>query len=656
MRIRQVTVKNFRSIRDATLDLDSLTVLVGRNGAGKSSFLSALDLFYDPQPQVTEDDFHAGDLSDEMEIAVTFDNLNLEEQELFASYIDGDTLTVERVFVSGPQNPRGTFHGASLQNPDFAEVRQASGAQDIRKRYNQLRTTQKYEALPAVTSAANAQAEMAKWETENPEQCCRLRDDGQFFGFTQVGAGYLGRHTTFIHVPAVRDATEDAAERRGSPITALMDLVVRDALSNQPAVADFRERTQIEYAKLMTDATSHELEALQNDLSDALATFAPGAAVSLRQAGLSEIDIPMPRADVRLAEDDYIATVSRTGHGLQRAFILTLLQHLAKTRAAKADLTPPDSAPLDDPDDSARPTSLPSLILAIDEPELYLHPSRQRHLASVLLDLAEGAMPAMAPQVQVIYTTHSPLFVGLDRFDQIRVLRKEIAGNNKPKTTHVVAPDMAAVATELQKAKGTPERPFTSTTLKARLQAIMTPVVNEGFFADVAVLVEGEADRGAILGAADSLGVNLDSLGVAVISCGGKRNLDRPLAILREFGIAVYVVWDSDDGRNDAKPEDNEYLLRLLGEEEEPWPEFVHPTAACFEQNLEKTLRAEIGEALFDELLASIKRELDMIGDPGAVKRPVVLRLIVERAAKQEHPSTSLEAIVTNIVSLANAV
>lgn len=656
MRIRQVTVKNFRSILDETLELDSLTVLVGRNGAGKSSFLSALELFYDPQPQLTEDDFHAGDLSDEMEIAVTFDNLNPEEQELLALYIDGDTLTVKRVFVSGPQGPRGTFHGASLQNPDFAEVRQMSGAQERRKRYNELRATQKYKTLPTVTSAAAAEAEMVKWETENPSQSRRLRDDGQFFGFTQVGAGYLGRHTTFIHVPAVRDAAEDAAEQRGSPITALMDLAVRDALSNQPAVADFRERTQLEYAKLMTDATSNELEALQNDLSGALAAFAPGAAVSLRQASLSEIDIPMPRADVRLAEDNYTTTVSRTGHGLQRALILTLLQHLAKTRAAKADLTEPDSVSSGDPNDSERPPSLPSLILAIDEPELYLHPSRQRHLASVLLDLAEGAMPAVAPQVQVIYTTHSPLFVGLDRFNQIRVLRKEVEATNKPKVTRVVAADMATVATEIQKAAKTSGRPFTSGTLKARLQAIMTPVVNEGFFADVAVLVEGEADRGAILGAADSLDVNLDSRGIAVISCGGKRNLDRPLAILRKLGIAVYVLWDSDSGKSDAKPGDNEYLLRLLGEEEEPWPEFVHPTAACFKRNLEKTLRAEIGEALFDELLSSIKEELDMAGDSDAVKRPVVLRRIVERAARQGHPSTSLEAIVTNIVKLASAV
>ncbi len=66
-------------------------------------------------------------------------------------------------------------------------------------------------------------------------------------------------------------------------------------------------------------------------------------------------------------------------------------------------------------DTGANKFQLPNLVLAIEEPELYQHPSRQRHLASVLLNLAEGALPGVAKNTQVIYTTHSPLFVGLDR-------------------------------------------------------------------------------------------------------------------------------------------------------------------------------------------------------------------------------------------------
>lgn len=57
MIIRSVEVKNFRSIREAPLDCDNLTAIVGRNGAGKSSFLHAIDIFYDIAAPVTEEDF-----------------------------------------------------------------------------------------------------------------------------------------------------------------------------------------------------------------------------------------------------------------------------------------------------------------------------------------------------------------------------------------------------------------------------------------------------------------------------------------------------------------------------------------------------------------------------------------------------------------------
>lgn len=41
-RITKVHIKNFRSLRDVTVELDDLTVLVGPNGSGKSNFLDAL--------------------------------------------------------------------------------------------------------------------------------------------------------------------------------------------------------------------------------------------------------------------------------------------------------------------------------------------------------------------------------------------------------------------------------------------------------------------------------------------------------------------------------------------------------------------------------------------------------------------------------------
>jgi putative ATP-dependent endonuclease of the OLD family len=50
VKIKLVRIRNFRSILDADIECDSLTALVGRNGAGKSSILKTIELFYSMPP------------------------------------------------------------------------------------------------------------------------------------------------------------------------------------------------------------------------------------------------------------------------------------------------------------------------------------------------------------------------------------------------------------------------------------------------------------------------------------------------------------------------------------------------------------------------------------------------------------------------------
>ena len=143
MIIKSVHVRNFRSIQDESLPCDRLTALVGRNGTGKSTFLRAVELFYDASAKVTAEDFYAEDSSEDLEIAVTFSDLTADEKGFFSPYIDDDTLTVVRVFSLAPGRKSGTYHGMRLQNADFAEIRSAGTKTDARNKYNELRGTDK---------------------------------------------------------------------------------------------------------------------------------------------------------------------------------------------------------------------------------------------------------------------------------------------------------------------------------------------------------------------------------------------------------------------------------------------------------------------------------------------------------------------------------
>jgi len=648
--ISQIRVQNFRCIRDETLPCERLTALVGPNGSGKSSFLRALEIFYTPSAKYSEDDFYDKVTSQDIIITVTFTNLTEDEKRLFQKYVEGENLTVEKVLKWPPDRGNQKYYGTSLQNPEFHSFRSASGA-NLRSEYNKLRDG-KYSDLPEYTNKDDAERTLQEWEQSHPEQCSRQRDAGQFFGFKEVGEAHLERFTRFIPVPAVRDASEDAVEKRGAPLNEIMDLVVRSVLARRKEIIELQKGTQKQYEQIVDPTKLVELQTLERNLSDTLETYVPGAGVKLTWLPGEGIEIPMPKAAIKLVEDEYPSSVERTGHGLQRAFILTMLQHLAVAQSPVKEKL--DEKQTETEEIAKEETSLktPNLILGIEEPELYQHPNRQRHLSKILLELAIGGIKGVADCTQIIYSTHSPLFVDIRNIDKIRVLRKVQVENNRPKQTKVIYTTLDAVAKVIEKAEDKPEGTYSGKTLEPRLHTLMTPWMNEGFFADVAVLVEGEEDRAAILGIASALGHDLESMGISVVPCMGKNNLDRPTTIFRNLQIPVYVIWDSDYGKNDAKPQDNHRLLRLFNQPIEDWPEKVTDRFACFKRDLKETLRREIGRKLFDSILDTICERLCIGKKKYAIKYPQIIQEIIKEAKSHGKSSDTLEKIISQIIAL----
>jgi putative ATP-dependent endonuclease of the OLD family len=532
-----------------------------------------------------------------------------------------------------------------------------------RELYERLRKDAKYASLPAWSNLAQTPESLKEWEKANPNQCTRARDDGQFFGFEKVAQGYLGRFTKFLFIPAVREAAADAAEGKNSVFGALMDLVVRSILAKKQELTDLRQNTQRLYETILAPSNLRELEMLSKTVTQTLKTYVPNASVEMEWLPLAELDIPLPKADVKLVEDGYASPVSKTGHGLQRAFILTMSQHLALAQNMAAQTaasvtvvenTGSMAAPVAS---SALEEKLPNLVLAIEEPELFQHPNRQRHLSRIFQTLASGSTPGVAKNTQVLLATHSPLFIRIDRTSQIRLLRKHLQAEKKPKVTRVVSTDLNLVAKKVWEADGSRRAMFNEVTMLARLQSLMTPWMSEGFFADVAVLVEGEDDRAAILGVAKALGHELESEGCSIIPCGGKTNLDRPTIIFRELGIPVFVIWDGDKGDKDADPQQNHMMLRLTGQELTDWPSTcICRESARFESALEDTLREEIGVDVFEKVLAASQLERGIPKRKHAIKNPVIIADIISEAAKLGKTSKTLEQIVTSILTLRRGV
>jgi hypothetical protein len=242
--------------------------------------------------------------------------------------------------------------------------------------------------------------------------------------------------------------------------------------------------------------------------------------------------------------------------------------------------------------------------------------------------------------------------VGTDRFNQIRSAKKVSGEDGKPKVTKLIRTTLGNVATHLWNLNGQSGPAFTEESVRARLTAIMTPWMNEGFFSDVAVLVEGEDDRAAVLGTASARGFDFESMGIDVIPCMGKNNIDRPAIIFQELGISTYIIFDSDQNGRNANPAINRYLMRLLGQPEEDWPNQVGDMFASFKETLEATLKAELGANTYDTLLAQVANELGFIKHDQAKKNPFAVRQVLERARNSGNYSATLETIIDKIVAL----
>jgi putative ATP-dependent endonuclease of OLD family len=645
MKACRMRIRNFRSIEEVDLEIGCITRIVGANGAGKSTVLKALELFYTTgTPQLNADDFFSRDHSREIEITLWFGELDLQERNRFGSQVKSDgTLSVTRVFSSNPK-ASGKYYGTALRCAAFSGIRAVDRAADKKAVYNALRVSFD---LPACTRVDEIDRVLAEWEAGHPEQCEETRDDGQFFGFQNVAQGKLADSTMLVYIPAVRDAAIDAADGRGSSVAKLLELAVKSAIEARSDIKAFRDDLHRRFRELMQPGNLTELGALAANLSETLKAFYANTSIHLNWRDAHPIDIPLPMADMRLDDEGFVAPVDRTGHGLQRALIVTLLQHLAI--AAQAGQT---GAASEDADGANQPT--PNLILAIEEPELYQHPTKQRHLAAVLEKLALGEIPGIARSTQVIFTTHAPTFVSMERFCEVRLVRRHRAAPDAPRCCKISHADLDAVAKKLAAAWGRPEHEFTASSLMPRLH-VVDGAVAEGFFAGSAVLVEGVSDRAAITAAAMLRGVDLAAEEIAILPVGGKSVLDKPFVIFRELGIPVFMMWDGDAGKDDPQLKINLALQRLTGVPDERLRDacdLLGRDHAAFAKNLEATLKAEIGAEFWSRTLDELRERYGLSSRSDAQKIPRLMFELLKRAADDGRTSLTLDRILDGILGL----
>jgi predicted ATP-dependent endonuclease of OLD family len=433
---------------------------------------------------------------------------------------------------------------------------------------------------------------------------------------------------TLIPIPAVHDAAEDITLKKGTALNEILNLVVKDAFEQNQALV----YEQKKYQQKIDEFKDEVIEQLQAELNRTMRRYSPGVDVELKYLSES-LELPFPKAEVKVSEDKFASSIDRVGHGQQRAFIMSLLEQLQIQKAPKG-LSPSDQ----------------TLIISIEEPEIYQHPDRQRFLYKLFERLTANSANGRY-NIQIMYSTHSPLFVNINSLENVRRLYK-IQNGSKPKVTRVVQKKFDDIAAVHSKALGD-KTVESGPEFQYKLVTHVTPWMNEGFFAKKVVLVEGPDDLAAVLGTAMAMNVDLEEGGTSIIPSMGKNRLSRPACVFQQMGIPIYVIWDSD--RNTGRDiQTNHLLLKLFNYKPiVDYPNMVTKDFACFEEDLEKTLKHEIGKETYESFMKNACKSCGISRPDDARKSPYVFRELIVEAKKQGKTAATLQQIINNIAKIA---
>ncbi len=639
MKIKSLRIENFRNYKDETIILDHYTCFVGPNGAGKSSALAALNVFFCEKDSsttdtsnLTEEDYFSKNTTTPIRITVTFNALNQAAQEELAAYVRQNELVVTATAVFDTETCVGKvkYSGQRLGMQEFrnyfSQEKEGANATQLKTLFNELRS-QFSEILPANSKEERAKA-LRDYEAAHPDLCLLIPSEDTFYGIN--GTGKLAPYVQWVYVPAVKDASEEGQESKNTALSKLVTRAVNNRSDFHAQIEALKQDMLREYEKLL-EINRSSLGELCQSLQNRMESWAhPNVRLGMDWIfdPNKSVVIQHPMAGIKTGDGNFLGSLERMGHGLQRSYLLALLQELANSDA-------PDS---------------PTLILGCEEPELYQHPPQARYLADVFCELANE-------NNQIIVTTHSPLFVKGDSFESIRLVTRSEADSS----TSVRGLTHQNLCDRIRVARGEdPRRPIEG--LVAKIHQSLQPGIAEIFFSSIPIIVEGLEDVAYITTQLHLSGKwrEFRRLGCHLIPVNGKDKIIQPLAITLELKMPAFVLFDGDDDTVKAEhrvrqEKDNKTLIKLLDENYPPFPStnIWARNHVIWQTNITKNVKSDFGNE-YDRITNAARLNYAQEGD--LEKNELFIAEWVSAAHGEGLSSSSLERLCQSIIDFARGV
>lgn len=544
MRLSAISIRNFRSIKAAeNVRLEALQAFVGENNCGKSNILRAVGCFLSPGAGGVEpSDFNDQALPSSIECEFT--NLSDSERKKLRPYLLGGDRVVLRKELKvladaarGRVTVKAEYHGYQADPKAFCysmkKIEEKGGKPDWQKLAEEGGFLDLAKSDDGKLNKASFKAGLERYLLENEVDYEEpLLGESQALGIPQ---NLLSALPEFYLLPAITDYSNEIDRRSSSTVFRKLMADLSDRLLRvDPRYHEIDDALKRVRALLNVSAEAGAparlaaLGGVETKLRDTVKSLMPSVkAISLDIQVEDPKDIFSKGVSIRV-DDGVITDVLDKGHGLQRSLVFALLQMLIDSNRAESA-------------EGSRP-----ILLAIEEPELYIHPHSQRLIFGVLKAFCGlKDEKEIKGSDQVLYTTHSPAFIEIGSYERIAVLRKP---------THeigtIVRQCEIGVLGTMEEKKGF--KLLTSFGLKH----------NELFFAREIILVEGPEDEVGVIATARKLGRIKelpDEIGLSIVVTDGKGDVAKFQKVLNAFSFGYGVLVELD-----GKPANDKQTAPIL--------------------------------------------------------------------------------------------
>jgi putative ATP-dependent endonuclease of OLD family len=512
MRLAHVRMRGFRSLGKVDVVLSDYTSLIGKNDSGKSSFLRALQLLFDPEETPTDDD------------RCKIDNPAIEGPFYIEAVIEDceqhelayDGAIGIRRYVS-EQGSAWYHRGKTPVSPTLEKMMQGSLTKQALNDDGELSD----EILSIVTATLNDLAPSGKvpaqaWQAAFSRLVeCELVE--WTAGWCPLNPERLGSLVQVVMLKADVRAEEETTSSVRTVLHRIGSLCVQDAFQRHEGLVEAHRRLRQEIAKLGEKDDEgrwliEELNEFESTLQQEIGRFDSEvtATSTLTPPRFQNLDFGL-KVDVR---DRWVSGLTKMGHGLRRSVVFAMLRAHRVLREKYISN-----------EGGAARSATPLYLFLVEEPELYLHPQAETHRMKELQDLAN------LPDAQVILCTHSAFFV--DLFQYRGIARCERPERGLTSVHQWRGSDLEGIDKDVL--------------LMARC---FDPTRAAMLFAEQVILVEGETEKVTVPHLAERMGI--DTSGIEVVDCRGNGNIPVYQRVLEGLGIR-YVAWLDSDAKNDVE-------------------------------------------------------------------------------------------------------